>query len=121
MEVIVATVIATIAVLGFAHSFGLGRALIERFTFARTALATAEERMEALSVLPSSHPALEYGQHDSTFVINGETIGTLRWDVSVSQVAWSTKLDTLKQVVVEVEWNRGFPDTVRLSRMFQKK
>ena len=124
MEVIVATVIAAIAVVGLAHTFGLGRGQIDRFETARTALGVAEEQMAVLSVLPPEHPALNAGQHDSTFVVDGQTIGEMRWIVSPVPYDWTvfttSYTDSLRQVLVEVNWTVNLSDTVRLSRLFPK-
>lgn len=124
MEVVVATAIAAIAVIGLAHTFALGRGQIERFSTARTALGAAEEQMAVLTVLPRKHPMLDLGQHDSTFVIDGRTLGEMRWIVSRELYGWTsgftTYNDTLRRVVVEVNWNDGLPDTVRLARLMEK-
>jgi hypothetical protein len=123
MEVIVSTVIATIAVLGLAHMFGMGRGQIERFALARTALAAAEQRMESLALLPPTHPELQPGQYDSTFVADGNTYGEMRWIVEWRPHTWTAgpvHLDTLKLVTVEVNWDQSFADTVRVTRYFEK-
>lgn len=124
MEVIVATVIAAIAVIGLAHTFGLGRGQIEQFSVARTALGAAEEQMAVLTVLPRKHPMLGYGQHDSTFDVDGQALGEMRWIVTPELYSWTSGFttygDTLRRVVVEIDWNNGYPDTVRLARLIEK-
>jgi len=80
MEVIVATVIATIAVVGLAYTFGMGKGFINRFQVARAALAAAEGRLEALASAPSSDPDVTpLIQHTGNFVVDGVTLGTENW------------------------------------------
>jgi hypothetical protein len=63
-------------------------------------------------------------QHDSTFVVDGQSIGEMRWIVSPATFDWTSGAtsysDSLRQVVVEVNWTITFPDTIRLTRLFQK-
>lgn len=124
MEVIVATVIAAIAVIGLAHTFGLGRGQIERFSVARTALGVAEAQMARLGVLSPPHPMLFPGQHDSTFAVDSVVLGEMRWIVSLAPISWTSGTvsyqDTLRSVLVEVNWDNGIADTVRLTRVFEK-
>jgi hypothetical protein len=124
MEVIVATVIAAIAVVGLAHMFGMGRGQIDRFATARIALGVAEEQMAILSVLPRTHPDLELNtQHDSSFVVDGQAIGDMRWIVTPVRFDWTSGVpysDSLRRIVVEVNWAVTLPDTIRLTRLFQK-
>jgi prepilin-type N-terminal cleavage/methylation domain-containing protein len=124
MEVVVATLIAAIAVIGLAHTFGLGRGQIERFSVARTALAAAEEQMSVLSMLTRTHPFLAEGQHDSTFVVDGQQIGEMRWIVTCELHKWSVGTedyaDSLRRAVVEVTYLAHLPDTIRLERLFEK-
>lgn len=120
VEVVAATVIAAVAVAGLAHSFGVGRAQIERFAVARAGLAAAEQRMEALSLCNMSHPHMTLGQHDTTFVMDGQIIGDTRWWVSSVPKAWASHNDQLIRVDVEVTWNQGYDDTVRLTRLFDR-
>jgi hypothetical protein len=80
MEAVVATAIAVIAVLGLAHSFGMGRALIVRYELGRAALGVATRRMEALAARsPLTLPA---PSADSVaFVYKGNAIGMESWTV----------------------------------------
>lgn len=48
-EVIAGTLIATLAVLGLAYSFGVGRGLIDRYAVARLALGRAELLTDSLA------------------------------------------------------------------------
>ena len=125
MEAIVATVIAVIAVLGLAYSFGQGRAMISRYEIARAALAATQDEMETLSATLSSDPALALGSHNRPFVLGGQTLGTVRWTVTAFDdpadgidPADANPFD-LKQVAVSVSWTVGFnPDSTSLSRFF---
>ncbi len=120
MEAIAATMIAAVAILGLAHSFGLGRGQIDRFTVARAALAAAEDRMETLSVQPASSPDMSLGAHDTTFVFEGESRGVVHWEVSHYPLSWSSHLDHLTQVDVDVQWDSGPGDAIHLTRYFDR-
>jgi type II secretory pathway pseudopilin PulG len=120
VEVIAATLIAAIAIAGLAHSFGVGRAQIERFAVARAGLAVAEQRMEALSLCDMSHPHMALGQHDTTFVVDGQVFGDTRWWVTSEPKTWTTHSDQLIRVNLEVTWNQGYADTIRLTRLFDR-
>src|SRR6186997_61059 len=77
IEVIVATVIAVIAVVGLAHSFGVGRGLIDRHENARDALGLAQQRVEYLLNRPPGHPDLAPGTHNlGTVPLNDAVNGT---------------------------------------------
>lgn len=124
IEVLVATVIATVAVVGLAYTFGIGRSTIDRFETARAALATAQGRLEMLTTLSSGSPELSQGLHTADFVIGGEVRGQERWTVSWYDDA-ADGLDPadpnpndLRRVTVEVLWTQGaLTDTVRLVRL----
>jgi len=124
-EAIVAAVIAIIAVLGLAHSFGIGRALIDRYAIARAATAVAERRLEQLSILPGTAPELAVGSYQAPFFFNGEKIGTEAWtiewldDPSDGTGSSDPDPDDLKKVTVEVRWRMASDaDVIRLSRLF---
>lgn len=115
MEIIVATLIATIAVLGLAYTIGTGRALLNRYELTRAGLAGAQGRLEALSAARSTDPRLTIpaGQpsaaYSEPFQVNGATVGTSAWTVS-----WVTDpADTvpgghsLRLVTVRVVWSTG--------------
>jgi hypothetical protein len=125
MEVIVASVIAVIAVLGLAHSFGVGRALINRFEVARDALGLAQRRMESLSVLPVGAPELAVGNHGPY----ARTLGTglvaaERWSVtwvddSVDNSPSDPDPNDYKRLVLTVGWSQaGVADSIQLERVF---
>lgn len=129
MEVIVATVIAVIAVLALAYTFGMGRGLISRFETARVAFAAAQRRMEMLSAAPLTSPDLRipvlpshtYGP--DPVQVDGRTVAYESWTVE----AWDDPGDgthtgaelDLKRVTVRVSWGaRGPNETVTLTRLF---
>ena len=126
IEVIVATVISVIAILGLAHSFGIGRALINRFAADRNALAAAQSRMELLSRFPLSAAELSIGTHTGADI---ELYPGLKvpetWTVSaVDDPAdglggADTNPVDYKRVTVALSWTQGgFPETIQLSRTF---
>jgi Tfp pilus assembly protein PilV len=125
MEAIVATLIATIAVIGLAYTFGLGRSFIDRFEVSRAALAAAQARVEALVAAPASSSDLATGAHNEDFVVNGLDLGEIHWVVGY----WDDPADglgaadpnpnDLKIVTVEVSYRQGSAaDTLRLSKLF---
>jgi prepilin-type N-terminal cleavage/methylation domain-containing protein len=126
IEVMVATIIAVICVMGLAHSFGIGRALINRFETRRDALALAQARIEILSRMPLDAPDLSIGTHGPTSVpINAGMLGDETWTVVwVNDPADGTPdLDPqdYKRVTEAISWaSGGIPDTISLSRQFLK-
>ena len=124
-EAIVAAAIAVIAVLGLAHSFGVGRALIDRYAIARAATAVAERRLEQLTILPGSAPEFTIGSYRAPFFFNGEEIGTETWTIEwlddPADGTGSSDPDPhdLKKVTVEIRWRMAADsDVIRLSRLF---
>ena len=80
MEAIIATAIAVIAVLGLAHSFGMGRALIERYEVGRMALGAATRRIEYLG--SRTPAAVTAPAADSVaFLYKGQPIGMEVWSI----------------------------------------
>ena len=114
IEAVVATAIAVIAVIGIAHSFGMGRALITRYEVGRVALGLAQRRMETFAMRPSAEIAITPG--DSVqFVYEGVPLGYESW-----AVAWvddpydgtgggdtSNGPNDMKRVTVAVRWGTG--------------
>ena len=121
MEAAVAIVISVIAILGLAHSFGMGRGFIERFAMGRAAIGVIEGRMEALSVLPASSPELIVGTHpEIPFDYKGVHVGTEQWRVEWFDDPATTRTSAdLRRVTVVVTWGRGADrDSLRLTRLF---
>ena len=120
-------VITVITVVGLAHFFGSGRALINHYEVARAAYAVAEQRLELLARTQTPGD-LTVGTHPDTlnpFVYEGAIMGTESWSV----VWFDDPLDgqggsdlspnDLKRVTVMVTWGRGSEtDTVRVTRFF---
>jgi Tfp pilus assembly protein PilV len=123
IEAVVATVIAVIAVLGLAHSFGAGRALINRFESARDALALCQHQMEMLVASQPTSDSLDvskspFGPYPVT--VSAKESGTLSWTVTwVDDPLNGLGGNDYKRVDVYVVW-RGVtaPDSVQLSRNF---
>jgi hypothetical protein len=76
-EVIAGTVIATLAVLGLAYTFGIGRGLIDRYEVARCALGEAQHLIDSLSVVRPGN--LTAGNRP--FQIVGTSAGVSSWTV----------------------------------------
>jgi len=122
IEAIASTIIATVAVVGLAHTFGLGRSFINRFEMARAALGAAQQRLEQLH--PTVRTSVEFSTdsvHVRPFNHAGREAGTEEWTVS-----WYNDPDVstapsndLKRVTVRVFWKQGTTtDTVALTRLF---
>jgi hypothetical protein len=121
MEAVVATVISVIAILGLAHTFGMGRGFIDRFAVGRAAIGVVQGRMEALSVLPVGSPELTIGAHPGIpFTYKGEAVGTEWWRVEwFDDPATPTTTSDLRKVTVVVTWGRGADrDSLQLTRLF---
>ncbi|MBI5709851.1 MAG: hypothetical protein HZC42_06010 [Candidatus Eisenbacteria bacterium] len=84
MEVIVATVIVTVAVLGLAYTIGSGRGLVNRYEAARMGLSAAQRRMEILSVTDPGSPEVQVGftQGPQPVLIDGREICKESWTVT---------------------------------------
>ena len=115
----VATVIATVAVIGLAYSFSLGRSFIDRFEVARAALNIAQQRLELMhgNLDPE---AWADSLHQRPFNYSGREIGLEEWTVSwYDDPGTSTTTQDLKRVTVSVSWSMGGQaDTVSLNRLF---
>lgn len=128
MEVVVATVIAVIAIVALAYSFGMGRGLVNQYEVARIALAAAQRRMEKLAAAgpDSSNLDLASGFSTKTYgplnvVVDGNVACRESWVVEAKDDpadGLNGDLD-LKKVTVTVSWGRGGPnETVALTRLF---
>jgi len=119
------TVVATLAVLGLAYSFGVGRGLIDRYQVARQALGRAELVIDSLTTLPRS--AIVAGSQP--FWVEGPSTaaGTTSWtltnvDDPIDGTATSSPADPnpvdLRRIVVRVGWSLGgLSDTLSISRL----
>jgi hypothetical protein len=126
MEVIVATIVAVIAILALAYTFGTGRGLVDRYAAARVALAAAQGRMETLGASPAGSPDLRLGQHPAAGTnpvqVDGATVAFESWTVvAYDDPADGTSLGDvdMKQVTVRVTWGgQGTNEQVALTRLF---
>ena len=127
VEAIVATVIAVIAVVALAFSFGAGRGMVDRYAEARSALAVAEQRMERLSVLglkDPTNPDLNPGPHGPyPLPLNGNATGFEQWTVTwiddpADNGGGDVNPNDYKKVVVGVHWTSGsVQDSLQLTRI----
>jgi hypothetical protein len=124
MEVVVATVMAIVAVIALAYSFGAARGLLNGYEAARMALASAQRRMEILEAEPVGSPLLvvpsAHGPQDVQ--VDGRVVGRESWTVEAfddpANGLNAGQID-LRRVTVSVRWGRGGPaETVRLTRFF---
>ena len=126
MEAMVATVIAVLAVVGLAYTFGLGRAFINRYEIARMADAVAQARIEALGVLAQSRPASDslvagrsYPATPNDFYYHGTLLGQERWRVYPAPAAAPATIQgRVTTVTAVVTWTTGgVADSVTYSRV----
>ena len=122
VEAIVATTIATIAVVGLAYSFGTGRALVNRYEVARVALGAAQRRAERLSILAPGSADLTLGAHGPfDVVVDGRTLCHEAWTVTAyddpANGTSAFHVD-LKRVRVAVTWGDASPaETIELTTL----
>lgn len=122
IEALTATVVAVIAVLGLAYTFGVGSGLVNRFEVARAAMGQAESRMERLVLLADTDPgsdslAVGYGSASAPFSIAGSSLGTTWWHVEGYDDPDIPGSDNLRRVIVCVRWNTSGPDSVQFSQL----
>ena len=118
---LLAAVGTTLAVMGLAHTFGLGRAFINRFEVARAALGVAQQRLEILHTEPrDSEDFSSDSLHVRPFERAGRVLGTEEWAVTwYDDPATPGVSHDLKLVTVTVHWNFGTQaDSISLSRKF---
>lgn len=121
MEALTSATISVIAVLGLAHTFGVGRALVDRFEVARMALSEAESQLEALTLLPASDPtmALGYTSPVTPFRYEGATLGSQYWRIVPYDEPNLPGTVDLKRVIVTVRWQQGNrADSLSLERLW---
>jgi hypothetical protein len=118
MEAIVATVISVIAIIGLAHTFGMGRGFIERFGIARTALSLVRGRMESFTASPDS---IALGaSYTQPFNYLGAEVGTIEWRVVPYDDLQIPGTRDLKNVVIVARWGpAGQRDSLEISRLFE--
>jgi len=121
-EVIAGTLIATLAVLGLAYTFGIGRGLIDRYQVARCALGEAQHLVDSLSVV---RPGILVASN-RPFEIAGTSAGVSSWTVTpvddpLDGTAGSSPPDPnpvdLYKLTVQVQWGfGGLSDHLQLTR-----
>ena len=122
MEALTSATISVIAVLGLAHTFAMGRSLVDRYEVARFALSEAESQLEALTMRPAGDPTLTVGYTSpaTPFIYQGATLGSQDWRVVAYDEPHLPGSVNLKRVVVTVRWQQGsHPDSLSLDRLWQ--
>jgi prepilin-type N-terminal cleavage/methylation domain-containing protein len=123
-EVLVALMITVLAVMGLAHTFGIGRGLIDRYATARSAMGVAQDRMERLRMesmrdltVPDLDPAVA---HPVTAVtLDGRVAGQETWVVEWMHDPLGSSTQDYKRVRVTVSWTQAaMPDSVELKSIF---
>ena len=119
---IASTLIAALAVIGLAYSFGIGRGLIDRYQYARNALGQVSGVLDSLTTL--NIPLTTPSSVTRPFLVNGNPVGTLTyttdWIDDPADGMYPTDPDKndLRHVVVRAEWDRnGVHDEVEIERM----
>jgi Tfp pilus assembly protein PilV len=121
MEALTSATISVIAVLGLAHTFAMGRSLVDRYEVARFALSEAESQLEALTVRPVGDATLAvgYASPATPFIYQGATLGSQYWQVVAYDEPHLPGSANLKRVVMTVRWQQGSrPDSVSLERLW---
>jgi hypothetical protein len=122
IEAITATVIAVIAVLGLAYTFGLGRGQVSRYEIARVALGAAEDRMERLLLLADRTPgsdsvAVGFRSPAFPFACAGSNVGSLWWHVDPYDDPNVPGAPDLRRIVVCVRWNTSVPESLQVNQL----
>ena len=120
-EVIAGTLIATLAVLGLAYSFGIGRGLIDRYQLARAALGEAQKMVDSLITVQPGN--LVTGSQ--VFWVEGHPVGNTAWTVTTVDdpadgLGWPADPDTvdMDRLRVSVSWDiGGAHDELALTRL----
>jgi hypothetical protein len=121
MEALTAATISVVAVLGLAHSFGVGRALVNRYEVARAALGEAQSQLEALTLVAPADPTLAIGYTSpaTPFRYEGATLGSSSWRVVAYDEPNLTGPSNLRRVVMVVRWQQeSRMDSVTLERLW---
>ena len=122
IEALTATVIAVLAVLGLAYTFGVGSGQVNRYAVARAALGAAESRMERLLLLAETEPgsdSLSVGYRSATtpFLYNGDAVGSLWWHMDPYDDPDLPDNPDMRRLEVCVRWNMSVPDSVQFSQL----
>ena len=122
-EVMAGTIIATLAVIGLAYTFGIGRGLIDRYQVARVALAEVQGIVDSLAThVPS--PAI--GTSSRPFNVSGEQAGNIQWTVSwvddpADNIPTDPDPNDLKRLTVVAQWSLAMPsDHLTMTRIISK-
>jgi hypothetical protein len=121
MEALTAVTISVIAVIGLAHSFGVGRAMVDRYEVARAALGVAQAQLETMATWPRADVQLALGYRSSAtpFVYQGAIRGSSSWTVTPWDSPALPGTADLKRVVVTVRWQHGARgDSLSLERLW---
>jgi hypothetical protein len=121
MEALTAATVAVIAVMGLAYSFGVGRALVNRYEIARAALAEAQNQLEALTQYDVSDPVLAIGYVAplTPFRYEGAQLGTQNWRVTAYDEPHLPGTANMKRVRVVVRWQQNArADSLTLERLW---
>lgn len=128
VEVMVAIVIAVISVVGLAHTFGTGRALINRYEMARDALGAGQQELEVLGAVSLSSDSLDAGTGQRLhgpfpISLNDRTNGTIEWTSSwrndpADDAGGDPDPKDYRELTVVVRWQGALADTVALTRVF---
>jgi len=125
MEALTGATISVIAVLGLAYSFGMGRALMNRYEVARAALGEAQAQLEALQLVYAddrNDPTLAFGYESpaTPFRYEGATLGSANWRVDAYDEPSLPGTANLKRVVMIVRWRQNAQaDSVSLERLWR--
>jgi len=121
IEALTAAIIAVIAILGLAYTFGIGRGMVNRYEVARAALGQAQSCVEVLSVLPGSSDSLRIGYSSAMipFQYAGLSRGELWWHIDPYDHPGIPGTINLRRATVCVRWQTGsLSDSVMLDRLF---
>jgi hypothetical protein len=121
MEALTAATVAVIAVMGLAYSFGVGRALVNRYEIARAALAEAQNQLEELTQYTAGDPVLAvgYASPPTPFRYEGVELGSQSWQVTAYDEPNLPGTVNMKRVRVVVRWQQNARgDSLVLERLW---
>ncbi len=126
MEAMVAALIAIVAVIGLAYSFGLGHGLIDRYAAKRAALGEAQRQMAEIErlvvVRPGSDSLKVGGPYPAAaipFSVRGVVSGTVQWRIENydDPATPGATLDMKRLILYVVNGTGRNADTVSLTRL----